>query len=193
MAQINLLKQNSSRQPFAESFYRLLPAVFGLILLGVFCYYGWLIFSEHSISGQTSALQIKMNQESQGALNNPRRSELLARQLQLKDLNSLVAAHLYWSQIFPVLAQVTLKKAIYDNLTINPQTNTIVLSTEVPTLEDLDKYMQVFNLPQFNKYFSNVRIGGFDQVQGPAGSSVKFIVTMNYDPSLVQYKPLGGN
>lgn len=193
MAQINLLKQTTARRPITDTFYRLLLGVFGLALLGVFCYYGWLVFSSYSIDRQLADLRVKMNDESQTALSNPRRNELLTRQLQLKDLNSLVAGHLYWSQIFPVLAKVTLKKASYDSVTINPQANTLSLSAQVPTLADLDKYMQVFNFPQFNKYFSNVRISGFTLVQGMAGSAVKFNVNMNYDPNLVQYQPSGGN
>jgi hypothetical protein len=192
VAQINLLKQNTSRRPLAESFYRLILMVFGLAVLAVFCYYGWLVFYASSLNGKMADLQQKMNTESQASLNNPRRNELLARQLQLKDLNSLVAGHLYWSQIFPVLAKVTLKKAAYDNIVINPQTSTITLSARVPTLEDLDKYMQVFNLPEFNQYFSNVRISGFTQVQTSTGSMVTFDVSMDYNPDLVQYQPQAG-
>jgi hypothetical protein len=193
LAQINLLKQNTARPSFASFFYRLLPAVFAIVLAGLVGYYGWLFYQAHSLENQKIEIQAKMVQESQSALSNPRRNELLTRQLQTKDLSGLVAAHLYWSQIFPVLAKVTLKNASYDTITINPQSNSIQLSAQVSSLVDLDKYMQVFNYPQFNKYFSNVRIAGFSLVNGNAGESVKFSVNMNYNPNLMQYQALAGN
>ena len=193
MAQINLLKQTASRQPMSASFFKLLPIIFGLVLLGVIGYYGWLVFSAKSISGKLADLDGKISTESSAAINNPRRGELLTRELQLIDLNSLVAGHLYWSQIFPVLAEDTLKTASYETVTIVPQTNTITLTAQVPTLEDLNKFMQVFNLSKVNQSFSNVRIGGFTQVQGTTGSEVKFTVNMTYDPSIVQYHGSGPN
>ena len=193
MAQINLLKQTTARPSFSNELYRFLPLLFAVALVGLIGYYGWLFYQDRNIETQRVAVLDKMETESQEALKNPRREELLTRQLQAKDLSSLVAAHLYWSQIFPVLAKVTLKKASYNTITIKPQDSSIQLSAEVPTLVDLDKYMQVFNLPQFNKFFSNVRIGGFSQVDAAGGKSIKFTVNMNYDHNLMQYQASGNN
>ncbi len=190
MAQINLLKQNSAaRHSIGSATYKILARFFMLVLFLVLVYYAWLFFKQRSIENQTVAAQAQLANDSETADNLSQRQELLTRQLQIKDLNSLVAAHLYWSQLFPELASATLNTASYDNLTVDPTSDSLTLSAEVPSLQDLDQYMQVFNLPAFNKYFSNVRVDGFNKVGGTDSNAIKFNVQMDYDPSLVQYNP----
>lgn len=88
---------------------------------------------------------------------------------------------------------MTLKTASYDSMQVNPADSSLQLTAEVPSLQELDKYMQVFDLPEFNNYFSNVRIGSFGTTQSASGNAVRFTVVMNYDPSLVQYHAPAGS
>jgi hypothetical protein len=195
MAQINLLKQTSSsgkggglRDRTVKIFVRL----FLIILLALVGYYGWLFFLSRSIDGKIAFAQTQIAEQTQQALNLTGRGELLTRQQQLQNLNSLVAAHVYWSQIFKPLADATLNTASYSSFQVGTG-NDLILSATVPSLTDLDKYMQVFNLPQINRNFSNIRISGFTIAQGKNSSGVKFNVQMQYNPNLIQYHSPNSN
>jgi hypothetical protein len=189
VSQINLLKQPS------ESHSGATPKIFEWILIvvlgGLIVYYGWLYFASNQADKNITATEIVIDQETQKALSAPQRQELITRQEQLKNLASLISSHVYWSQILPKLAQSTLKTATYSDLQINPD-GTLTLSATVPTLADLDIYLQVFDLPAVNKYFSNVKISSFAKVQNLTSSAIKFQVTMNYDPSIINYSPPAG-
>ena len=186
MSQINLLKQpSSSRTQFNP---KLLESVLIIVLVGLIVYYGYLYFQSKATDSKIAYVQIQISQETQQALANPKREELITRQEQLKNLSTLISGHVYWSQILPALASSTLTSASYSNLQINSD-GTLALSASVPSLRDLDTYLQVFDLPQVNKYFSNVKISSFSTVQKLNASSVQFQVTMNYNPSLIQYIP----
>jgi hypothetical protein len=194
--QINLLKQNTSTNGLQvlASTPKIIVRLLLVVFLAVLAYYGWLFVQSGNITKQSADLQIKMNSEANDAKNVARRDELLTRQLQIQDLQGVVASHLYWSKIFAELARVTLKTASYDTMQITGD-GSVSLSAQVPSLLDLDKYLQVFDLPDFNKYFSNVRVSQFSQTQNPTtgASGIMFQLKMDYDPSLISYTPASAN
>jgi hypothetical protein len=195
LAQINLLKQNNSSgadSGFKDGVVKIFVRLLLVVLVVLVVYDGWLFFQSKSIDGKISSVQTQIAGQTQQALDLTGRGELLTRQQQLKNLNTLVAAHVYWSQMFKPLADATLNTASYSNLQVGIGTN-LILSAAVPSLTDLDKYMQVFNLPQFNQNFSDIRISGFTIAQGKNSSSVKFNVQMKYNPSLIQYHSSNSN
>lgn len=192
MAQINLLKQSSTGGGLNKDISKILIWVFLVILALLLAYYGWLFFESKNIDNKIGAAQIQINNDNQAALAAKGRGELLTRQQQLRSLSGLIASHIYWSQLFKPLAAATLKNASYNSLTVSSGNN-LTLSVTVPTLEDVDKYMQVFDLPQFYQNFSDVNIGGFSKFQDKNSTSIKFEVKMQYNPKIIQYQPPSDN
>ena len=187
MAQINLLKQTSNTGNFWSSGPKIFVRLFLLVLLALVGYYVWLYIDLSSTGNQITSEQNKINADQQAALSIPNRDELFTRQQQVKDLESLIGGHVYWSQFFPELAKVTLKNASYSNMSVSTAGD-LTLSATVPTLEDLDKYMQVFDQPEFNKNFYDVRIAGFTKIQSKTSTAVQFSVRMKYNGGIIQYQ-----
>jgi hypothetical protein len=186
VAQINLLKQSSTASNTWDNLPKILARLLIFVLIILVGYYAWLVIDTQSIASKTTSTQAEINLDKQKALSTAGRGEVLTRQLQLKDFQDLLAQHLYWSQLMPVIADATLKKATYSSLKVDGE-GLLTLAVNVPTLEDLDKYLQVFDLPQVNKYFSNVRISSYRKVQGPNSTGIAFEVNMNYNKSVIKY------
>lgn len=184
MAQINLLKQPTSKTTLA------LPKVFVWVALFVFVgsvvYYAYLSVLIKKAKAETADFQLKIDSDKQEVLTIPQKDEIFTRQLQLKTLSGLIAKHIYWSQLFPKLASVTFNTATYSALRIGSD-NSIVLSGIVPSIEDFDLYLQVFDQPDVYKYFNHVKISSFVKVQNKNTTSIKFEATIQYDPAIVQY------
>jgi len=190
VAQINLLKQTSvSSSNLGNTLPKILVWVFAGLVVAVLIYYAWLFIDANGINKKIKDAQDAMVKYNTEIANVPRKDELYTRQLQLKNYNELVGKHVYWSQLFPALAKSTLKSATYSNLQLQDSGNTLSLSANVPTVADLDKYLQVFDIPEFNKNFSNVRVTGFNKSSDLNSTSIKFQLKMQYDPSLLQYDP----
>lgn len=187
MAQINLLKQSASAGHAWETGPKIFVRIFVALLIALVAYYAWLFFSIKNAAAQIVTLQNQISADKQTALSTPDRDQLLTRQLQIKDLQGIIAGHLYWSQLFKPLADVTLKTASYSSLRVGTDGG-LTMNVTVPTLTDLDKYMQVFDLPQFNKNFSEVHISGFNKIQGKNSTAIQFSVKMKYEQALIKYQ-----
>lgn len=191
MAQINLLKQAVP----GINWWSMAPRIFAKILLVAFvllvAYYGWLVLESKKISQNILDTQIKINQEKKEGLDMPKRQEVLVRQQQLEAVNQAVENHLYWTQLLPELAKVTFNQVKYSSIKVGTD-GLISIVANAPTISDLDKYLQVFDLPDYNKNFSDVRIGGYTKTQGKENnSSVDFDVLMKFNPEVIQYKGSG--
>ncbi len=186
MPQINLLKEKRSNpralQPLIIGINFLLMAV----VLGLIAYYGWMYFTVKSNTKNTVELQANIGKEKNAALKSPDRQQLLARQAQLKELEGIVAKHSYWSALLPSLAKVTLKEAQFMTVKIDTA-NLLNISVSVPNTESLDKFLQVFDLPEYNKNFYNLKIGSISNGQKEDKLLTKFDVRMNYNPELLKY------
>ncbi len=189
MAQINLLKQTESSQHSWDIIPKIFARLFLLVLILLVIYYGWTVFSYGQVEKETVATQKKINDDKIAALSIPKRDEVLTRQLQLKTQEGLVSSHIYFSQLFPELARVTLKTASYSSLQAVAD-GSMTLNATVPSVDDLDKYLQVFDLPKFNENFSDIKIGGFHKASNlPGGSTaLNFSVRMRFNPAVVQYQ-----
>jgi hypothetical protein len=195
VAEINLLKQSTSAADNWSFAYLFWIRLLGVVLILLIAYYAWLYITFNSVKTEISKTQTTINSEIQESLGSQDRNELLTRQLQLLSLQTILQNHVYWSQLFPVLAQDTFKTATYSSFTAETTDNTITLQASVPTLNDLDSYTQVFDLPQYYQNFSNVFISGFNQNQDQLQSvnGVSFNVKMQFNPSLIQYKSSSSN
>ncbi|PIR96391.1 MAG: hypothetical protein COT92_01335 [Candidatus Doudnabacteria bacterium CG10_big_fil_rev_8_21_14_0_10_42_18] len=187
MAQINLLKQKSQSQSLVRVLPSLLVKFFVLILLGILGFYVWMFLETRSLEKEMQKLNGQIIQARQDVAAEEGRSELITRQAQLKELEGLLGEHFYWSRLLPALSQVTLKKAKYSDLAILDR-GEISLEVAVPTLEDIDKFLQVFDLPEFYKNFSDIRIGAFHKIPSEDEIVYAFNVIMNYNPGLIEYQ-----
>jgi Tfp pilus assembly protein PilN len=190
MAQINLLKQNNNNGLLASFSPKMLTIIFGVVFLCILGYYGFLFFQDRQINSQINDVSAEIESVHQKALAVKEKDELYTRQQQVKSLKELLPSHLYWSQFFEPLARATLKNAKYSAIKITPP-NAVSLTVAVPSLEDMDKYLQVFDNADLNKYFSNVRIGGYNKIQGDTATStqqIQFSVQMNFNPEIMNYK-----
>ena len=187
MAQINLLKQSGSSYNFWENFSGMLVKICLALLVLLAAYYGWLFWQSGQIDKQITNTQSAVASKNSEVYGMKDRDQALTRQQQVQALNSLIGSHIYWSQLFPVLASSTLKSAYYKSLKVDPQ-GSIELQVSLPSLEDLDKYMQVFDQPEYNKYFSNLRVSSFSQVQGKGQTSIDFSVKFDFNPGIIKYQ-----
>src|SRR6185503_8986060 len=111
MPQINLLKQTATKSPLPTG--KISAWVMLLVLVGSLGYYGFLFIQLKTANADITSLQSQISTDQQAAATIPNKNELFTRQLQLKSLDGLISKHVYWSQVLPSLAQVTLKTASY--------------------------------------------------------------------------------
>lgn len=187
MAQINLLKQNKPSELNNLEFFSILSKFALVGILCVLAYYGWLIYRYKSAEKEISSLQANILRQKQELAQIQRRDEVLVRQAQIKEFDSLISGHIYWSQLMPELAKVTLKQASYMSFKA-VDVGTISLAVQVPTIAELDKYLQVFNSPKLNPYFSDLKVGGISRVQDEKDSHVRVDVQLKYDPGLLNFQ-----
>lgn len=187
MAQINLLKQN---QPSSFSRFGIFPILNYVAIAGILAllgFYGWEYFQNKQADKKNQELASVILQQKQELSSISNRDELFSRQAQLKGYDELIAAHPYWSQVLPELAKVTLKRASYMSIKIDNQ-GIMDLSVQVPTMADLEKFLQVFDSAKLNKYFRDLRISGISKIQDEAENYIKVDVQLKYDASLLNYK-----
>lgn len=164
MAEINLLdSQTHSSEIKAQGklwLLRIVTLVFAAAVLG---YIGLLIFgfiTDRNINTKKS----EVAQYQSEFKNNKQREELLTRQGQLKNANQLLAAHKYWSPLLPELARVTLTSAKYTSISADAKGG-LELTVTTPSYSDAEKFLQVFDLPEYNKQFSNVKVMALTKAQ----------------------------
>ncbi len=186
MAQINLLKQKKTSGSFLEFLPRLLVRIMLVVVLAMAGYYGWQFIKVGQISREIFAAQASINQAAADAGQVPNREEVYARQAQLQAFNSIVGNHLYWSGLLPALANITLKDAVYSNLQATKD-GSITVSVEVPDLDSIDKFLQVFDLPEFVQNFNNLKLGAFHKQQSGNQTAYGFDAQFNFNQSLLRY------
>lgn len=188
MAQINLLKQTAPEINLWSMIPRIFAKVFLVAIILLVAYYGWLVVDSKRVAQSILDTQTLINKEKQEGLNLPKRQEVLVRQQQLQAVNEAVANHLYWTQLLPELAKVTFNQVHYSSIKADTE-GLVTMNGSVPTIRDLDKYLQVFDLSDYNKNFSDVRIGSYSKTQGADNNTtVDFDVLMKFNPEVIQYK-----
>ncbi len=186
MPQINLLQQQKKspdelwRSVSAWSVKILLMA---LVLLAA--YYIYLIFAANSKNQSITGIEQQLLSQQQDLNQVPGKEELFTRQQQLQQLLALVAGHPYWSNLLPALASATLKTANFISFQAMND-GTITLSVSVPSTQDLDKFLQVFDLPEFNQNFYDIKVGSIGKTQVGNQLLTQFNVNMSYNPNLLK-------
>lgn len=193
MPQINLLGQDTKR--YSEQFargplyaVRFFVFVF-VVLIGV---WGFLFIRTRMVNKLADTTQADIIAQQKKILSDERRRELLVRQGQLDSANRLLVSHEYWSRLLPELARVTVKTASYISFLAeaNGQAH---LKVTVPTYKDFDLYLQVFDLPEFNKVFSQVSVSSVSKFLQGDTQSVRFDVALKYNEEFLKTVDAGAS
>jgi hypothetical protein len=185
MPQINLLDQESRAggNTLANAplyMVRLLVAIFIVLLL----YWAFLFVESKLTTGKIAGIQQTIIAKQKQLLENNSRKELILRQGQLASVKTLIASQEKWSKLLPELARVTLQSARYMSFNADGQGNARMV-VNVPNYKEMDKFLQVFNLPEFNNEFSQVTVSGVSRVQQGDVPMVRFDVGIKYDKSFL--------
>ncbi len=186
MPQINLLGQDTKR--YSEQFARgPLYAVrfFVFLFVALIGVWGFLFVRTRMINGVAAYTQADIVAQQKKILSDERRRELLVRQGQLDFANRLLSSHEYWSRLLPELARVTVKTASYISF-LAEANGEAHLKVTVPTYKDFDLYLQVFDLPEFNKVFSHVTVSSVGKFLQGDTQSVRFDVALRYNEDFLK-------
>lgn len=156
MPQINLL-DSEQKTSFRAKNYVWLSKIMGGVLVLVILAYGFLYFQENSRQNKINEVREKTAAAQKQLADSADRKEVITRQGQLNALNPLLENHVYWSGLLPELARISLRQSRYVNID-SAGNGSMVLNVEMPSYADLDKFLQVFDLPEYNREFSNVRV-----------------------------------
>lgn len=186
MSEINLLHTETAdsgvNTGFAASLIArllLILVIAAVVIYAALYFYTWRNNSKlASVNEQVKTLQAE-------ALDNKDRNELVTRQEQLSELETLISKHVYWSYLLPELARVTLKSARYTEINAD-STGKLNLSVSLPSYGDVEKYMQIFDLPEYNQQFSNVRIVGIDTVQKDDSIETLLRLELKFNPEYIK-------
>lgn len=183
MAEINLLhtEQSAAANIVGRGKYyvaRLLTLLLVIVLLA----YAYLFIDDKRTASAITKTQAKIAQAQSDALSNPFRGQVITRQGQVKELNTLIKGHLYWSYLLPELARVTLKSSKYTSIEAD-STGELQLAVSVASYEEMEKILQIFDLPEYNQQFSNVKVTSINKTQdeqtGVVEIDVRLILTFN--------------
>lgn len=186
MAEINLLQSHTvNDQPSAGFALRVIARLLTIILILVLIVYGLLWFYNWSAQKKLVTTRNDIDRAQRDAIASKDRNELITRQEQLTSLETLLDNHVYWSFLLPELARVTLKSAHYTE--INAQKDgSLDLTVNLPNYEEIEKYLQIFDLPEFNQQFSDVRILGINNVQSANAIETQMRIKLNFNPEYIK-------
>ena len=184
--QINLLKQKS---PFAisGSILLIVNRLVIVVILALAGYFGWSFLKVKDYTKKIESVKFDIAGKKDAFNKISRSDELITRQSQVKEYGNLIKGHLYWSQLLPEIAKVTLKQATFLSLQTDSK-YALSLSVQLPNMVELDKFLQVFNSPTLNKYFRDVKISGISKVQEDDQNLIKADITFDFNPKIIQYK-----
>lgn len=185
MSEINLLQTQSAFHQVKERGKRWLLRLMTLAFIVTLALYGYLFYRDWSGQKQISENQAVIAEVQSSLEKDQKRSELLVRQGQLQTVNQLLAEHSFWSGLLPELARITLVSAEYSLVETTPQGD-LNITVTVPTYAEAEKFLQVFDLPEYNKYFSNVRVLSLGQSGKDGVSQTTMRIQLTMDQSLLK-------
>lgn len=185
MAQINLLKQKNTVDNSINILVVIVARLLTLFLFLVLLYFGWLYLKGMAVKKEIPKIQARISEKKKEVLSLADRKEFFIRQQQLKELENLLGSHRYISNLLPVMAKVTLKSGSYNNITLNEE-GLLSLNINLPNLTEVDKFLQVFDYPQFNENFTDVRVGSISKVLKDEQNLYNINFQMRFNPKLIK-------
>ena len=180
MPEINLLgSSQKSKGSVLQNLVPLLNKVFVVLLVLVMGIYGFLWYRGQADATATNQINDRIGQAQKALLNDPNRNELLTRQSQLRDLDSLTKNHFYWSILLKALPKMDLRSAVLESFTADSQgMATMVVS--VSSYADLDKFLQVFNFDDVNKTFGDIQIRSVSKTEQDGVTAIKAKIQLRH-------------
>lgn len=188
MSDINLLDQESSISKIKNRSKQWLSKLVGLVLVLSLLLYGYLFYQGWNLEKKVSESETKIEEYRSDIQNNKKRQELITRQGQLKSANDLLDKHMYWSTLLPELARVTLTNAKYTNIEANTE-GQLSLTVSLPSYSDAEKYLQIFDLPEYNKNFSNVKLLTLTKTQEDQQFKTVMRLELTLSPDFLKKQP----
>lgn len=185
MSDINLLDQESGISKIKNKGKQWLSRLVGFILFLLLVFYGYLFYQGWNLNKKITESETKVEEYRSDIQNNKKRQELITRQGQLKSANQLIDKHIYWSALLPELARATLSTARYSNIDAGAD-GELSLTVTVPSYSDAEKYMQIFDLPEYNKNFSNVRLLTLTKTQEDRQFKTTMSLELTLSPDLLK-------
>jgi hypothetical protein len=188
MAQINLLRQNNSPEKKLGNITGIAVKLLVVAVFGVLGYYGFLYAQVSKINKQIMSVREVIAKEESKLSQLERRDELALRQSQLKEMEKIINSHVYWTTLLPELAKITLKpdKGYFTAVKILADGN-VNVSLRSSSLEDIDKFLQAFDLPEVYKNFRNVSISSINRELVDESIERSLEVSFQYNPDLLKY------
>lgn len=186
MPDINLLQNESHNIGSDVSLIaRIIARLLMLLTLLVFAAYGFLLFLGWNSQNELEKVNVNIQTKQAESIANPDRNELVTRQEQLGELETLVDDHMYWSYLMPELARVTLKSAKYSSIEANND-GKLNMTVILPSYEEVEKYLQIFDLPEYNEQFSNVRIVSISKTQTESNIEIQLTIQLTFNPEFIK-------
>ncbi len=164
MAQINLLGSQEKSINYAKAVSSFIAKILAVLLVLLLAYYAFLFISGRTQQSKIVKLEQEISAVEKNIQTNTDKNLVFTRQAQLKDLGQLARRHLYWSGIVPELARVTLRTSGYTSF-LAKDNGDVSMIVDVPSYQELDKFLQVFDKSEYNQQVSNIRIESITKVQ----------------------------
>lgn len=186
MSEINLLHSDHLDSEINGGFLAsMLARLFLVLVIVAILLYAGLYFYTWRSSTNLKRVEARAQAARQEAIENSSRNEVVTRQEQLIELETLISKHVYWSYLLPELARVTLSSARYTEIEANSD-GTLKLTVNLPSYNEVEKYMQIFDLPEYNQQFSNVRIVGIDTAQNETTIETQLRLELKFNPQFIK-------
>lgn len=186
MSEINLLKTTTATTTDVGSKVTRIAirALLGILIL-VIGFYVFLFLAQWSTNKKIRIANEAVQQVQTEVMNNKARQEVVTRQGQVKAANDLIANHSYWSKLLPELARISLSSASYSSISADAD-GKLSLIVKVSSYSDLEKFMQIFDLPAYNQQFSNVKLVSVNKIQQDATIVLSAGIELTFDPNYLK-------
>ncbi len=179
MADINLL-QNTNVPHDDGKKYRVLNMLGVVLLVLVVAAIAVVFF----LSSKTQKHTDKINADSANITKDIQSQKdfiaLSRNQDKLKEMATLLNAHLSWSQVIPKFSEATLKTSKYTKYVANLDGSATITGT-VPDFQDLDKLIKGFQLPDFD-YIKDVKLTNV-ALAAEDKNEITYTITVTFDKS----------
>lgn len=188
MSEINLLQSRIEEGGVnSNPIIKIVAKLLMLLVVVAVGLYITLIISSWLTKKKLVDVNKKIQNVQSSAIANKDRIELVTRQEQLSELETLIKNHKYWSVLLPELARVTLKTAKYSEIDAQDD-GKLELSIKLPNYEEIEKFLQIFDLPEYNQQFSNVRIISINRVLTESRVETELNLELTFNPEFIKGK-----
>lgn len=187
MQEINLLQNESQgNEPFSFNFRKRGPVFFYFVLILLLLelgFYAFLFFSNRQITRQAQTVQQKTADiELEIGKVDKERKDAISVQSRLKNLDTLLEGHLFWSKVFAEMESKTYKPIRFESLQVDQINNRFVITGFAATQTDIAKFMLGLRTSP-HILATNLRTSS---AQLSEQSGYTFSIDVTFDPKLLR-------